>query len=265
MDFNEAVTRVREGDIPVQSIGVMKEKPLHAILKWWLDDNPAHHEIPLPCGKVADIFDGTTVTEVQTGNFSPLRKKLEVLLPDYPVTVVHPVVRRKHLTWIDPETGETTSPRKSPRLGTFTDGGQQLIYILPLLGHPNLTVRLVLIDAEEQRLADGWGNGGKRGSHRAMLLPLSVEDTLDLTGPADYAALIPAALPATFTAADFGKAAKQQGRNLNGTLKVLLDRGVLARVGKEGNAWIYERMSNEWTFACGEVRRDFAALPQNSQ
>ena len=28
MDFNEACTRVREGDIPTQSIGVLKEKPL---------------------------------------------------------------------------------------------------------------------------------------------------------------------------------------------------------------------------------------------
>ena len=242
MNFNEACTRVREGDIPTQSIGVLKEKPLHATLKWWLDDNPDHHEITLPCGKVADIYDGTTVTEVQTGSFSPLRKKLETLLDTYPVTVVHPVVRRKYLSWIDPDTGEATPARRSPRVGSFADGGKQLIYILPLLGHPNLTVRLVLLDAEEQRIADGWGNGGKRGSHRAVLLPISVEDTLDLRCPADYAALIPAGLPAAFTAAQFGKAAKQQGRNLNGTLKVLLDRGVITRTEKEGNAWVYARV-----------------------
>ena len=242
MDFNEACARAREGELPTQGIGVLQEKPLHATLKWWLDDNPAHHEVTLLCGKVADIFDGTTVTEVQTGSFTPLRKKLEVLLPDYPVTVVHPVVRRKYLSWINPETGESTDPRKSPRVGSFADGGKQLIYILPLLGHPNLTVRLVLIDAEEQRIADGWGNDGKRGSHRAVLLPLSVEGVLDLTAPADYAALIPATLPQRFTAQQFGKAAKMQGRHLNGTLKVLLDRGVLKRETKEGNAWIYERV-----------------------
>ena len=168
--------------------------------------------------------------------------KLEVLLDTYPVTVVHPVVRRKYLTWIDPDTGEATPARRSPRVGSFADGGKQLIYILPLLGHPNLTVRLVLMDAEEQRIADGWGNGGKRGSHRAVLLPISVEDTLDLRCPADYAALIPTALPDKFTAQQFGKAAKMQGRHLNGTLKVLLDRGVLKRETKEGNAWVYARV-----------------------
>ena len=191
---------------------------------------------------MADIYDGTTVTEVQTGSFTPLRKKLETVLEHHPVIVVHPLVRKKYLTWINPETGETTAPRRSPRIGSFTDGGKELIYLLPLLSHPNLTVRLVLIDAEEQRVADGWGNGGKRGSHRAVLLPLSVEDTLDLRCAADYAALIPAALPASFTAAQFGKAAKMQGRNLNGTLKVLLDRGVLTREKKEGNVWTYVRV-----------------------
>lgn len=242
MDFNEACARVREGDLPTQSIGVLQEKPLHATLKWWLDDNPAHHEITLPCGKVADIYDGDTITEVQTGSFTPLRKKLETLLEQYPVTVVHPMVRRKYLSWIDPDTGESTEPRKSPRVGSFADGGKQLIYILPLLSHPHLTIRLVLMDAEEQRIADGWGNGGKRGSHRAVLLPISVEDTLDLRCPADYAALIPTALPERFTAQQFGKAAKMQGRHLNGTLKVLLDRGVLKRETKEGNAWVYARV-----------------------
>ena len=241
MDFNEACTRVREGDIPTQTIGVLKEKPLHATLKWWLDDNPAHHEICLPCGKVADIFDGTAVTEVQTGSFSPLRKKLEVLLPDYPVTVVHPVVRRKYVTWIDPETGETAPPHKSPRVGSFTDGGKELIYLLPLLGHPNLTIRLVLIDAEEQRLADGWGNEGKRGSHRAVMLPLTVEDTLTLACPADYAALVPANLPEAFTATQFGKAARLQGRKLWAALKVLVERGVLTRE-KEGREYLYHRV-----------------------
>lgn len=247
MDFYEACTRAREGDLPTQSIGVLQEKPLHATLKWWLDDNPDHHEITLPCGKVADLYDGTTVTEVQTANFSALRKKLEVLLTHYPVTVVHPLVRRKYVSWIDPVSGAVTDPRKSPRIGSFTDGGKQLIYLLPLLSHPHLTIRLVLIDAEEQRVlsADKKGNVYKRFSRRAVLLPLTVEDTLDLRCPADYAALIPPGLPERFTAAQFGKAAKLQGRNLNGTLKVLLDRGVITRTEKEGNAWIYERMSNE--------------------
>ena len=240
MDFNAACDQVRRGEVRPGGIGILAEKPLHATLKWWLDDNPDHHEIPLPCGKVADVYDGEQVYEIQTANFSALRKKLEVLLDTYPVTVVHPIPRRKYLSWIDPETGETTPPRKSPRVGSFTQAGAQLIYLLPLLGHPNLPIRLLLMDMEEQRLADGWGKEGKRGSHRAVMLPLTLEETLTLRQPADYAALIPAGLPETFTATQFGKAARLQGRKLSGTLKVLLDRGVLSRE-KEGREYTYRR------------------------
>lgn len=238
MDFNEACARVREGQIRPGGIGILQEKPLHATLKWWVDDNPDHHEITLPCGRVADVYDGERVYEIQTGGFSPLRPKLEVLLPQYPVTVVHPIPRRKYLTWINPETGETTPPRKSPKMGTFTHALSQLVYILPLLDHPHLTIRLVRLDMEEQRLADGWGKEGKRGSHRAVLLPLTLEDTLTLTCPADYGALIPATLPTEFTAAQFGKASRLQGRKLTAALKVLLDRGVLTRE-KAGREYVY--------------------------
>ena len=240
MEFNEACARVRQGDIRPGGIGILAEKPLHATLQWWVDDNPDHHEVTLPCGKVADVFDGERVYEIQTGGFSPLRKKLEALLDTYPVTVVHPIPRRKYLSWIDPETGATTVPRKSPKVGTFTQGAPQLVYLLPLLDHPHLTIRFLLMDVEEQRLADGWGNGGKRGSHRAVMLPLTLEGTLTLTCADDYAALLPAGLPAEFTAAQFGKAAKLQGRKLSAALKVLLNRGTLTRKS-EGKGYLYTR------------------------
>lgn len=238
MTFEKALALVREGGERVGGIGVLGEKTLHATLKLWLDDDPAHHEIPLPCGSIADIFDGERVTEIQTANFSGFRNKLEKLLDSYPVTVVHPLVRVKWVSWVDPETGEITKPRRSGRRGSFTDAGKQLIYILPLLGHPNLTVRLVLLDVEEQRLLDGWGNGGKRGSHRAERLPLALGEEITLKVPADYTALLPPDLPTPFTAAQFGKAARLQGRRLQGTLKVLLTLGILRRE-KEGQKFLY--------------------------
>ena len=241
MTFDEALALVREGGERVGGIGILSEKTLHATLKLWLDDDPTHHEVPLPQGSVADIFDGERITEIQTANFSVFRKKLEKLLDTYPVTVVHPLVRVKWVSWINPETGEITNPRRSGRKGSFTDAGKQLIYILPLLAHPNLTVRLVMLDVEEQRLLDGWGNGGKRGSHRAERLPLALGEQIVLHDAADYAALLPPDLPVPFTAAQFGKAAHLQGRSLQGTLKVLLSVGVLRRE-KDGQKYQYYRV-----------------------
>lgn len=241
MTFDEAVARATVGQSS-GGIGTLGEKTLHATLKWWLDEDHRHHEIPLPEGSVADIFDGERVTEIQTANFSGFREKLTRLLEHYPVTVVHPLVRRKWVVWVNPTTGETAEPHRSPRIGTFTDAGKELVYILPLLGHKNLTVRLVLLDVEERRLADGWSRDGKRGSHRLERIPLAMGEDITLSCPADYAALVPLTLPAAFTAKEFGKAARLQGRNLTGTLKVLLSAGVLRREQKQGNAWLYERV-----------------------
>ncbi len=239
MDFEEARQGVLAGTRP-GGIGILKEKTLHATLKRWLDEDPTHHEISLPCGSVADIFDGERVTEIQTGSFSGFRKKLTRLLEEYPVTVVYPLVHRKWLVWIHPETGETTPPHRSPRVGSWADAGRELIYILPCLTHKNLTVQLVLLDVEEHRLADGWSRDGKRGSHRAERYPLELVDTLTLQTAQDYHALIPPTLPPVFTAAQFGKMAHQQGRVLNGTLKLLLALGVLTRE-KQGNHYLYQR------------------------
>ena len=238
MTFEEALMAVRSGEARPGGIGTLGEKAMHATLKRWLDEDTAHHERPLPEGCVADIFDGERVTEIQTAGFSGFREKLARLLDRYPVTVVHPLVRKKWVVWLDPDTGEAAPPHKSPRTGSFTDAGRELIYILPLLTHPGLTVRLVLVDVEEHRLADGWGRDGKRGSHRAERYPLALAGVCDLHAPADYAVLLPAGLPAEFTAAQFGKAAHMQGRHLGGTLKLLLEMGVLERE-KRGREYLY--------------------------
>lgn len=235
MEFNEALARVRAGGQTAQGIGTLREKTIHATLKWWLDDNVDHHEVTLPSGSVADVFDGERVTEIQTANFSGFRKKLERLLDEYPVTVVCPLVRRKQIVWITPDTGELSAPRRSPRCGSFCDVLPSLLFVLPLLDSPRLTVQLVLMDVEEHRLADGWGNGGKRGSHRAERYPTALVDTMTIRDAADYHRLLPTGLTSPFTAKEFSKAAHLQGRRLSAALKVLLSMGVLSRerVGRE--------------------------------
>ena len=89
-------------------IGTLGERSLHAVLKYWIEPDERRHEVKLPCGLVADIYDGERVVEIQTGSLYQLRGKLDRLLPFTPVTIVVPVVRKKTLVWLDPETGEAT-------------------------------------------------------------------------------------------------------------------------------------------------------------
>ena len=80
---------VKPGDRERHGIGMQKEKTLHAVLKAYEDPDVDHHEIPIG-NYIADIYreDTGSITEIQTGSFSPLREKLKAFLPLYHVTVV---------------------------------------------------------------------------------------------------------------------------------------------------------------------------------
>lgn len=219
-------------------IGTLSERSLHAVLKYWMEPDETFHEVRVD-GLVADIFDGRRVVEIQTRSLYPLRKKLERLLPAYPVTVVVPVVRNKRLIWMDPETGETTAPRKSPRVGGFADGLGELFRLEDYLGHPRLTMLFVELDVEEYRIRDGWGNGGKRGSHRAERIPTAMGRTLRVNAPLDYASLLPEGLPDPFTTADLRKCGRLSAKKAGDGAKTLYKLGALVRTGKRGNAYLY--------------------------
>lgn len=245
-DFEAArlagLLRIREQRQAPAGIGTLGEKSLHAILKQWIDPDESHHEIRLD-GVVADIYDGERVVEIQTGGFSALRPKLERLLPQVPVTVVYPLPWHKTLVWVNPETGESSKPRRSPKVGQFWDAAGQLIRIRALLGHPNLTVELLLLDMEEVRLADGWSADGKKGSHRLERFPTALGPTAVLREPADYATLLPPGLPGCggFTAAELGKAARLSPKQASALLNILKNTGIIIQTGKHGRAYVYER------------------------
>ncbi|MDO4285405.1 MAG: hypothetical protein Q4C60_08725 [Eubacteriales bacterium] len=224
-------------------IGMQKEKTLHAVVKQYEDPDEDHHEIPVE-GYIADIFTGTQIIEIQNGNFNKMRGKLAAFLPLYPVRIVYPMPYEKWIYWINPETGELNKKNKCAGRGNFYQAFRELYRIRPFLSHPNLSIELLLIDMEEYRLQDGWDRSGKRGSHRYDRIPLTLRDSLLLTCPQDYRLFVPYDLPEPFTCADFGRAAGIRG-SFSAILLMLTELGVVARVGKRGNAYLY-RCVESW-------------------
>ena len=232
---------VRPGERERNGIGTQMEKTVHAVCKRYVDPDPDHQEIPV-AGYIADLFDGTRITEVQTGSFAPLRRKLLAFLPRYPVTILHPIPHEKWLTWIDPESGALSKRTKSPVTGSFYHAFRELYEIRPFLQDPNLTLQLLLIDMEEYRVQDGWGRGGKRGSHRYDRIPEKLVDELVLKGPDDYNAFLPEGLPDAFTSREFIQAAaRKKVRTVSPStmLQVLAEQGVVTRCGKRGNSYLW--------------------------
>lgn len=221
-------------------IGTLGEKTLHAALKRYLEPLERNHETRIG-PYVADIVGEEGIVEIQTGGFDRLRKKLSAFLDVARVTVVYPIPHVKWLVWIDPETGEVTSRRKSPMRGCFQRCFPELYRIKNLLTHPNLRLRLILLDLEEYRQLNGWSADRKRGSTRYERIPLRLEDELVIDEPRDYAKLIPDALEEPFTVKEFGTLCRLSPRAAGTALNVLHSVGAVRRDGKRGRAYLYRR------------------------
>ena len=233
-------------------IGTLRERSLHAVLKYWADPDETHHEIPLE-GLVADVFDGERVTEIQTRGFSKLRPKLARLLPRYPVTVIYPVAQVKRTAWIDPETGESTPLRRSPKTGRVWDAFAEMYYLRDYLrdyllgglrrdaGAGGLELRILYLEIEEYRLLDGWSRDRKRGAHRAERIPVSLLSEQALRSVEDFTALLPCSLEDGFTSAELARALSLRRNRAQQVANILYSIGSIIRMGKSGNAYQYAR------------------------
>lgn len=242
--FQKALQRVTGEERASEGIGRLGEKTLHAVLKYYLEPDESRHEVKL--GRYfADIVNQDGVVEIQTRNFNSLRPKLSVFLEYAPVTVVYPVAHTKWLVWLDGESGVATKRRKSPKTGSYADVFAELYKIKPFLKNENFHLKLILCDVVEYRNLDGWSTDKKKGSSRFERIPEGIAGELNLFSPDDYRLLIPEALPDGFTSADFGRAAKISRSKAQTALNILHDLGVVRRIGKTGNAYLYRRKDPE--------------------
>ena len=238
--FVQACRRAEEGKKQHMGIGTLQEKTIHAVLKHYIEPREQFHEIP--CGNfVADILVEGEITEIQTANFHLLRKKLEQYLDTYEVTVVYPIPRQKWLYWLNPDTGEISKPRRSPKLGSVYDCFRELYRIKPFLNHPKLHTRIVLMDVEEYRYLNGWSYDKKKGSVRADRLPLELREDWIFATPRDYVDLIPMEMADPFTSADFAKMAGIRRQTAQSALNIFRHVGAVEVIGKKGRNLLYQK------------------------
>lgn len=249
------------------SIGTYKEKRLHIALKRFMCEDPSYYEVkvtaeenPSPelCRKnevanqkhrrisyVADIKRDGHIYEIQTGSLYPLKNKLVFYLhhTENYVTVVHPLASVKWVSWIDPKSGSISKRHRSPKKEDVRAIAGDLYAISDLLGHPRLEIVLPMIEIEEYRNLDGWGNGGKRGSTRYERFPLHLIDLVTLSSKQDYEnCFLPKSLPDRFTAAEYAKASGIRGIATYSALSALCTLGSLNKGEKVGKSYVYERI-----------------------
>lgn len=236
--FCHAITKVKK-DRARKGIGTLGEKTTHAVFKHYLDPRDEFHEQRCS-GFVADILCEGEIIEVQTANFNSLRRKLEAFLKDYEVTIVYPIPATKWIMWINEETGEISDKRKSPKKGTYYHAFKELYKIKSYLTHPNLHFRFILFDVEEYRVLNGWSLDKKKGSVRYDRIPKELQGELMVATSEDYKKLIPETLPKAFLSKDYKEQTKLPLKEAQTALNVLATIGVVTKVGKQGNAIVYE-------------------------
>lgn len=218
------------------------ERSLHRTLKAHFCPDEAKHEIKI--GRhVADACDGNTIFEIQTGNFSPLRKKLQFYLEntDFDVVVVRPISQNRRIFWLD-EFGELKkAPRLSSRHETLANGIADIYYVKEFLGNSRLSFCFVLMEIDEIRLLDGYGKQKKiratsvdrvAGEIYSLHYINSVENI--------KTALFPLLPDEQFGRDELSRALKLKGLKLWSVQKLLLETNLLT-CEKRGNKLVFEK------------------------
>jgi hypothetical protein len=227
------------------------ETSLHRELKQRYAGREATLEVPLGPYRIDAIADGQLV-EIQHGALGAIRDKIRALVAKHRVLVVKPIVIRKLLVKLDGKGGAVLSRRLSPRRGTLLDLFDDLIHFTRAFPHEQLTLEVLLVEIEEWRYP---GHGRRR---RWRLADYQVEDqrlvrvheihrfhTAD-----DLVALLPPGLPQPFHTGQLAEAMQIPRWRASRITYCLTHMGAARRVGKTGNAWLYQT-----TRKVGLVRR----------
>ncbi len=223
-----------------EHIGTLREGPLHAALKSWYAKPGDLVEHPVD-GMVIDLVRDDLLIEIQTGGFTPLRRKLDRLLTNHRVRIVHPIPVD---TWIMRmgEGGEVLSRRKSPKHGQVVDVFTALVYIVGHLDSTNLELDVVSTAEEQLRRHDpgkAWRRKGWVIEQRSLV---DVVDVTEFRSVTDLAALIPDRLARAFTTADLADELGTSLRTGQQMAYCLRSVGAIGQTGTSGRSPVYGRI-----------------------
>jgi len=225
---------------PVNGINTYNEKSLHADLKQWYAIPGDQLEVRVD-GYIIDLVRGDLLVEIQTGGFSPLKRKLARLAQNHTIRLVFPVALEKWIVRLPVAESEKPLRRKSPKRGRVEHVFSQLVYIPALIENENFSLEVLLIREEEVRHYEPKKAWRRKGwvTHERRLL--EVVDRRVFQTPHDLACLLPESLHSPFTVRDAAKATSQPDWLARKMIYCLKALGIVAVQGKRGRALLYSR------------------------
>ena len=226
-----------------RQIGTLNEKPLHAALKKWYAQPDDQFEVSLD-GFIIDILRGDLLVEIQTRNFTAIKRKISELTEFHSVRLVYPIALEKWIVKLARDENNIQSRRKSPKRGTPEHIFEELVSFPELLSRRSFSLELLLIQEEEVRRYDGRKGWRRKGwvTHERRLL--QVVDRRLFETPADMGTLLPSTLNEPFTTSDLAFAIGGSRRLAQKMAYCLRKMGAITPVGKRGNAILYTRTTH---------------------
>lgn len=219
------------------NLSTYREQHLHAALKQWYREDGDQVEIGVE-GFVVDLVRDDLLIEIQTRGFSSMRRKLDRLLDEHPVRLVHPVAGEKWIRKID-EKGREVSCRRSPKRGIVADVCAELVSFPTLLSHPHFTLEVLITQEEEVRRPDAgaWRRNGWKIVERRLI---GILERAEFRGPSDLLDLLPTDLPDPFTTGDLAPALGRSRHLAQEVAYCLREAGVLevARRSRAGYEYV---------------------------
>lgn len=222
------------------SIGILNESPLHQALKAHYMAAGARQEVPVG-SYVADVIHDDCIYEIQTGGFAALRRKLESLLMEHRVVLVHPIAHVRYLVKLPGCPDDPEVRRRSPKRGSLAHVADPLVSIPHLLDHPNFELEVALIEEEELRRHSPDGPWRRRGWRTVQRRLGRVLEQHRFTCAADLFRLLKQPLPEVFTTADLAGALAEPRWLAQKLAYTLREAGQVEICGKQGNALCYRR------------------------
>ncbi len=217
------------------NIGTYNEKRFHRVFKRFVCENADCYEVKI--GRyVADVLCDGHITEIQTKQFSSIKKKIEYYLKntDYTVSVVKPLISKKKIIRADRETGEVIYTRLSPKKEGDAEALREIYYLREFLKNERLRIHLISVEAEEYRYSERV-RYRKSGAYDNDLFPVRIIAEEVLCGKRSYERFLPKTLrEGEFTVKEYSTQTEIRGRAAYSALNTLCELGYLDKrtVGK---------------------------------
>lgn len=223
-------------------IGLLNEKPLHAALKTWYAQPEDSFEIEID-GYFIDIVQGDLLVEIQTRNFSAIKRKVKNLTKRHPLRLVYPIPKEKWIIKLPKGKSDSSTRRKSPKRGEIMDIFNELVSFPELIGCENFSLEVLFIQEEEVRRYAGNTNWRRRGWVTEERRLLTVLERHLFENSEDMQKLIPAGLPAQFTTSDLTRVLGVSRRSAQQMAYCLRKMKAIEQIGKRGRSNLYEIQS----------------------